>query len=246
MTEERSSEDREAPVMDDDVPSPLPTWVAPVAALVVTGATAGVFQYALAPDRQETRALFYGLFAIYAVFGGLAVLRLHREGDISLVKPRSGDLTFGALVAFVLFGMTFAFHSLFTAPGTERHQWIVRIYLLLGNPFSDGRHLVAGAAALIGLLEELSWRGLVTPLLEERFGIVRGNVATTLLYAVAHVPAVFALGGGLAGPNPLLPLAALGCGAAWAYLRWRMERLPPVLLSHAVFTWMVVEYPLWQ
>lgn len=223
-------------------------WPAPIGWAIVLGVAlfnAGAMVFALAPERRSTKVLFVTLGLLYGAGSALALLRLKRAGELHLAKPRSGDLTFGGLVAFVLFGLTFAFHALFTSAPSPRHGWIMRVYMLLGDPFAEGRHLVAAAGALIGLMEELTWRGLVTPLLEERVGILKGNIGSTLLYAASHLPAMWALSDEVAGLNPLLPMAALGCGAAWSYLRWRMERLPPVLLSHALFTWMVVEFPLW-
>ncbi|MBK8942332.1 MAG: CPBP family intramembrane metalloprotease [Polyangiaceae bacterium] len=249
----------EADAQPDDRPSPppreppssrarpsAPAWAPWVALLAMSAATASVLQIALAPERQGANALFVGLFAVYLVGSIAALVGYKRRGELHLVKPRAGDLTFGALVAFLLFGLTFVVHALVTSPGSERHGWIMRVYLLMGDPFAESRHMVAAAAALIGLMEELSWRGLVTPLLEERLGTLRANVLSTVAYAAAHTPALFLLSDPLAGLNPLIPLAALGCGAAWSYLRWRMERMPPVLLSHALFTWMVVEFPLWS
>lgn len=215
-------------------------------AIGLTLATAVTFQGTLGLAADVPHAPFIGLFVLYAAVSVLAVMRYRRRDEQHLIRPRTGDLTFGALVAFVLFGLAFVVHALVTGPGTPRHGWVIRVYMLLGDPLAESRHLVAAGAALVGLLEELSWRGYVTPLLEERMGTLKANALSTLLYAVAHVPAVWLLSDPTGGPNPLLPFAALGCGAAWSYLRWRMDRMPPVLLSHALFTWMVVEFPLWQ
>ncbi len=231
----------------DDAPiRPTGTTTIALGAIGITAVTALAVRLGFADDRPSPRAPFLFLAGVYLVTGAIAVLRMRARGELRLLRPRSGDLTFAALVAFLLFGLAFAFHSIFTSPGTKGHGWIVRIYLLLGDPFADGRHVVALGAALVGLLEELTWRGLCTPLIEERLGVLRGSAIATVLYAVAHIPAAFVLADPRAGLNPLLPLAALGCGAAWSYLRWRMERLPPVLLSHALFTWAVVEFPLWR
>jgi len=215
-------------------------------ALGVTVLVACVFHFAFTPANAGTRIPFLALGGLYAALGGAAIWRLRQRGELHLIKPRSGDLTFGALVGFLLFGLAFAFHALVTSPGTPRAGWIIRVYMLLGDPFAENRHLVAAGAALIGLLEELVWRGFVTPLLEPKLGVLKANVLSTLLFAGAHLPTMWALADSDAGLNPLLVLAALGCGAAWSYFRWRMERLPPVLLSHALFTWAVVEFPLWQ
>jgi membrane protease YdiL (CAAX protease family) len=229
-----------------DEPRPFLDAAAIPIALGVTALVALVFQLAFTPARSGTFTPFLALGGLYAAIGGLAVFRLQQAGQLHLIKPRSGDLTFGALVGFLLFGLVFAFHALVTSPGTPRAGWIIHIYMLLGDPFAENRHLVAGGAALVGLLEELVWRGFVTPLLEPKLGVLRGNIASTLLFGAAHLPTMWSLADSEAGLNPLLVLAALGCGAAWSYFRWRMERLPPVLLSHALFTWAVIEFPLWQ
>jgi membrane protease YdiL (CAAX protease family) len=50
----------------------------------------------------------------------------------------------------------------------------------------------------------------------------------------------------IGGPNPLLPAAAFGCSIVWCYLRYRTDRLAPSVLSHAIFSWAVVEFPLWR
>jgi membrane protease YdiL (CAAX protease family) len=228
-----------------DAPSG-PAWMPWAVAIGLCVVVAAVFQVALAPGWQDTKPFFFTLGFVYFGVSVLAVLRYRRRDELHLLKPKAGDLTFGALVAFLLFGLAFVVHALLTAPGTPRHGWIIRVYLLMGDPFADNRHLVAAGAALIGLMEELSWRGYVAPLLEERMSVLKANLVSTVLFSAAHAPAIWLLADPLGGPNPLLPLAAFGCGAAWSYLRWRMERLPPVLLSHALFTWMVVEFPLWN
>jgi uncharacterized protein len=210
---------------------------------LVTVAVAAAFWFG---GSRSGQALLASLGGLYLLLGAFAVWRLKSADDLRLLKPRSGDFTFAALVAALLYGLAFVFHALVTSPGEPKQAWVMRVYMLLGDPLSPQRYLVGVAAAAIGLLEELTWRGLVTPALESRLGILKGNVLAVLLYAVAHVPTMWLLGDPTAGLNPLLVVASLGCGAAWSYLRWRMERLPPVLLSHALFTWAVVEFPLWR
>lgn len=218
-----------------------PWAVAAVATLLVGLATWVGFD----PEVQGSATLLVVLGAAYLVLGAVSVVRLRARGEMSLLRPRSGDLSIGALVAFLLYGMAYAFHALVTAPGHTGEGWIVRVYLMLGDPFSDGRHLVAISVAVIGALEELCWRGLVFPALESRLGSLRAALLGVLLFAAAHLPTLHRLADPTAGLNPLLVVAALGCGAAWTYLRWRVDRLVPVLLSHALFTWAIVEFPLW-
>lgn len=215
-------------------------WLIPPA---VTALVAGAFWFG---GSRSGQGLLIGLGALYALLGVLAVWRLKSSDELRLLKPRGGDFTFGALVAAVLYGLAFVFHALVTSPGEPKQAWVMRVYMLLGDPLSAQRYLVGAAAAVIGLLEELTWRGLVTPALESKLGLAKGNVAGVLLYAAAHLPTMWLLSDPTAGLNPLLVVASLGCGAAWSYLRWRMERLPPVLLSHALFTWAIVEFPLWR
>lgn len=219
-----------------------PIVFAVAAALVVAAA----FWFALQEEHAGDLTSFFALFVLYLLLGGYAVLRMRRLGELHLLRPRSGDLTFGALVAFLLYGLAFVVHALFTSHGEPREGWIIRVYLLLGNPLSDTRHLVAIAVTAIGLLEELTWRGLITPRLEPRLGAFRAAALSTALWSAAHLPTVFLLADPVAGPNPLLVAGTIGCGFAWSYLRWRMERLVPVLLSHGLFTWAIVEFPLWS
>ncbi len=219
--------------------------LAPLAvSLGVTTLVAAGFTAALSPDATP-RTSFLALFLPYLLFGGIAVARLRARDELPLLRPRSGDVTFGALVALLLYGFAFVGHALFTSPGELREGWIVRVYLPLGDPFAADRYLVAVAVVGIGLLEELTWRGLVTPLLEPRLGPLKAAALSTVLWSVAHLPTVWLLADPVAGPNPLLVLGTLGCGAAWSYLRFRMERLAPLLFSHALFTWAIVQFPLW-
>lgn len=233
----------EAP-LDDDEPAPLP--LEPLYPLLVAGASAGAFYWGFRSTPFEPHSPAVPIGGAYALLGLLAVARLWRRDELSTLRPRSGDLTFGALVAALLYGLAFATHVLVTAPGTGRSGWIMQLYLHLGDSFGPSRHLVAAGIAVVALLEELVWRGFVTPILEQRFGIGRGNSLNVALYGAAHLPSLWLLADPVAGLNPLLVVAALGCGAVWSYLRWRLDRLPPVLFSHALFTWAIVEFPLWR
>lgn len=226
--------------METETPGTAADWAIPIAVTIVVAA---VFWFG---GSRSGETLLLGLAAVYALLAAFTVFRLKRSDDLRLLKPRAGDFTFGALVAALLYGLAFVFHALVTSPGEPKQAWIMRVYILLGDPLAPQRYLVGVAAALVGLLEELTFRGLVTPVLESKLGLLRGNVLGVLLYAAAHLPSMWLLSDPVAGLNPLLVVAALGCGAAWSYLRWRMERLPPVLLSHALFTWAIVEFPLWR
>jgi hypothetical protein len=57
------------------------------------------------------------------------------------------------------------------------------------------------------------------------------------LYGGATIPTAFGLYHPDAGLNPLLVIAALGCGLVWSFMAARLGRLPPVILSHMTFTY---------
>jgi hypothetical protein len=44
----------------------------------------------------------------------------------------------------------------------------------------------------------------------------------------------------VAGKNPLLFVAALGCGIFWSFLASVTNRLPPVIISHVAITYFSV------
>jgi membrane protease YdiL (CAAX protease family) len=222
--------------------------------LVATALTALAQHLAFRPESSATRTALAPLAAIYAVGAVVAVARARARREAWLLRPRAGDLSVGAVVAFLLYGLGLSVALLACSSDSPRHAWILRVYLALGDPQSDAHHLVGLAAATVGLLEELTWRGLVTPALERRFALhpslgaraprLLAAVAGTSCFALAHLPTSVALADPIAGPNPLLVAAAFGCGLVWSYLRVRSVRLVPVLLSHALFTWLVVEFPL--
>jgi hypothetical protein len=100
---------------------------------------------------------------------------------------------------------------------------------------------------VVAALEEISWRGYVYPILEERLGTRRAWPATAFLYALAHVPTMFLLKDPFAGPNPLVVIAALGCGLVWGLVVARTGRLPVAIISHVLFTLAIaIHFPLWR
>ena len=186
----------------------------------------------------------------YAVLTVLAVLYLRREGTLGdKLRPRSGDLTFGALVTLMLFFGAIAGRKFLAPHGSVREAWVMRVYLQIGDPeFLQQRVVgVSLGIVVVAILEEIAWRGLVYALVEERLGTRRAWPATAALYAAAHLPTLVLLADPYAGPNPLIVLAALGCGLVWGLIVARTGRLPVAIFSHALFTWCVaVQFPLWR
>ena len=217
------------------------------ASTLVTLATAAAISFTFNPERAGQPIGLIVLGAVYAVFTALAIGRLHLRGDLrDQLRPRGGDLALGAITAAFLYGIAMVAHLAITGPGSPRAGWIMRVYLQLGDP-TVGPHMLRSAAVFgVAALEEVTWRGLVMRSLEGALDKKRAWLLSTLLFAVAHVPTVYLLADTSAGPNPLVVAAALGCSLVWGFIALRYRRLVPAIFAHALFSWAVVEFPIWR
>jgi len=217
------------------------------AAVVLVAASMGI---ATRQDLSGTSLVFIVPAIPYTLFTILAVARMRKEGTLAeKLRPRSGDLTFGAIVTVMLLLGALVGRSIIAPHGSVREGWLMRIYLQVGDPDVLQRHMlgVSLAVVIVAGLEEISWRGYVYQFLEDRFGTRRAFPATALLYALAHVPTMFLLKAPFAGLNPLVVIAALGCGLVWGLVVARTGRLPVAIISHALFTLAVaIHFPLWH
>jgi len=217
---------------------------------LVLALTAVAMSIATRQDLSGTAYVFIVPAIPYALFTIIAVLRMRKEGTLSeRLRPRSGDLAFGAVVTAMLILGAIAGRTFLAPHGSARVGWLIRLYQQVGDPEALQRHMVGVSLAIVVVtsLEEITWRGLVFPLLEERFGTRTAWPATAVLYATAHLPTMFILRDPFAGPNPLVVIAALGCGLVWGLIVARTGRLPVAMISHALFTLAVaIHFPLWR
>jgi uncharacterized protein len=218
--------------------------------LVAAALVAGAVTIAMQPSMSGSPVALLALALPYAVLAALGILYFKREGTLAeKLRPKAGDLTFGAVVTVMLFFGAIAGRKFLAPHGSVRDAWVARVYLQIGDPeLMQQRVLGASlAVALVAILEEIAWRGLIYALVEERLGTRRAWPVTSVLYAVAHLPTIYLLRDPYAGLNPLVVLAALGCGLVWGLIVARTGRLPVVIFSHALFTWCVaVQFPLWR
>lgn len=213
--------------------------------LMLTGA--GVIAYAFSPARAGQGQMLGALGGFYAVVAGLALHFLHRRGELRRAfRLARGDITLAAVTAGVLYGATRIAGSILATPGSPRELWIMRVYLQIGDLSAPGRKLLGAAVFVVAALEEIAWRGLLMRSLQDVTTGFRAVLYTTLLYTAAHLPTLSLLAMPGAGRNPLLVLAALGCGAIWGLMVLRNGRLTPAILAHALFSWSIIELPLWQ
>lgn len=211
---------------------------------------AGALTIAMQPSMSGSPLALAVLGVPYLGLSVLAILYFRREGTLGdKLRPRSGDLTFGALVTVMLFFGAIAGRKFLAPHGSVREAWVMRVYLQIGDPELMQQRVVGASLAigLVAILEEIAWRGLIYALVEERFGTRRAWPVTAVLYAAAHIPTIVLLRDPYAGPNPLIVLAALGCGLVWGLIVARTGRLPVAIFSHALFTWCIaVQFPLWR
>lgn len=195
--------------------------------------------YAFRPEMAGTWKFWIAIAVPYLCLAALGVYKMNDDGTlVDRLKPRWGDLSVGALTAAVLLMASWAGRALLAPSDSPRHAWLLRVYLQIGPSESVQRSIALTTFVLvIPLLEELTWRGLVLSELEEKFGTRRAWPIAAVLYSASLLPTVFTLADPIAGPNPLLAFAALGCGLVWGFAASVTKHLPPVIFSHMVFTY---------
>lgn len=228
-------------------PPAIPPKAALPLALVVTLVIGLVVRFAFHADQAGSWTMLLAMLGAQLPFVALALFVLTREGKLTPeLRPHRGDLTFGFLVALLMYGAAMAARQVFLGPDTPRSWWVARIYLQLGD-MSNNRMLYVGLAVLIiAALEELVWRGLVMRTLRPSLGPLRAWLLSSVLYAAAHATTLTLLAHPVAGPNPLLVAAAFGGGLVWGHLYNRTGRLTPSICAHALFSWAIVDFPLWR
>ncbi|MEP7050056.1 MAG: type II CAAX endopeptidase family protein [Pseudomonadota bacterium] len=198
--------------------------------------------YAFREAAAGTPQFWLGVSLPYLVLVAVALHRMRADGTLTdALKPRAGDLSIGAVSMIVLLFASWAARRVLTPAGSPRQAWLYRIYLQLGNP----EHLQRSTAYTILILlvcaaEELVWRGMVLSELSARFGRRAALPLSALAYGVAMLPTLWLLRDPVAGLNPLLLTAAVGCGLVWSFLALQFKRLPPVMLSHMAFTYFTI------
>jgi membrane protease YdiL (CAAX protease family) len=202
---------------------------------VITAAMALAFR----PEIAGTPRFWATLAIPYLALAALALYQLWNDGTLlDVLKPRWGDLSLGFLTAAVLLLASFGARAILAPAGSTRLSWLFRIYAQIGDPDAVQRSLVYTALLLLIVVsEELVWRSMVLTELADRFGTRRAPPLAALAYGITALPTLFTLADPLAGPNPLLLTAALGCGIVWSFLASFKGRLLPVVICHGVFTY---------
>jgi membrane protease YdiL (CAAX protease family) len=194
---------------------------------------------AFRPEFAGENAFWWSFGVPHVALALFAVDRMRRDGTlVPRIMPKGGDISIGALTALALLAASWYVRSKLAPGGTPQQAWLLVLFLQIGDPeHLQNSVILTGALCLIVIAEELVWRGYVLNELTERLGKRRGWIAAAALYAAAALPTLYTLRVPGAGPNPLLVLAALGCGILWTYLAARFERLLPSIVSHLAFSY---------
>lgn len=211
--------------------------------VVIAAATAWVVSYAFDASRAGEPSAGIALGVTYVVLTAGAIVYAARTGQTKRwLLPRGGDLTRGFVCAGVLFLCAFGTMKLMTLHGSPRAAWMARLYLQLGDPKPLREHQawVGVFIFVMATMEEIVWRGWAKSLLDDLVGERAGWIAASVLYAIAHVPTLFALSDTMAGNNPLVVVAAFGCGLMWSGMVRIFGRLAPSIVCHALFDWAVL------
>lgn len=212
--------------------------------VVVSIATAAAIRYAFAPAQAGRREMLMAMGGVYLIALPIALARMARRGELrSLFRPAPGDVAFAAIVAGCLYGLAHVVARFAAGPGSPREAWLMRLYLQIGEPEARFRGV---AVLVIAALEEIVWRGLVMRELQATMGYLRALALSSVLFAAAHAPTLLSQADPRAGPNPLIVLAGLGCSVVWGGMFLRARRLVPAVLAHALFSWAIVEFPIWR
>lgn len=192
---------------------------------------------ALQPRVLGTSWMWLLLVVVHGCLGGMALRRWWQAGTFAeRLTPRGGDFTIGVLAAATLLVGSWILRSQLAPMGEVSSGWIAQTYLAIGDPNALQRSTALTLAVLgTAACSELAWRGLAQDLLEERCGSRWGWLVTSGLFTLAASPSVLLLADPVAGPNPLVMVAAGVCGLTWGLATRVLRRLWPAMFSHMTF-----------
>ena len=195
----------------------------------------------LRPVFQTVPAAFVLWFFIFAVPAGNFWLKLTCSASllaaIGLLSSRNElkalftfkirHLWVGVLSALILYGIFWvgklAANLLFSfAPGQIESIYASKTQL-------DAVWIALLLLFVMGPAEEIYWHGFVQRRLTGRYGATVGVLATAVVYTLVHVVSL----------NFMLVAAAGVCGLYWGLLFQREKNLIPLIISHALWDFLI-------
>ena len=207
--------------------------------LITVALITAAMAFAFRIDVAGSPWFWVALAVPYLALAALAVKKLWDEGAlVDVLSPRWGDFSLGFATAAILLAASWGARAVLAPAGSTRLAWLFRVYAQIGDTDSLQRSvLYTGVLFVIVVCEELVWRSMVLDELTLRFGTRRAWPLAALCYGATALPTLLTLRDPLAGYNPLLVTAALGCGIVWSFLASVKGRLLPVVIAHGVFTY---------
>jgi membrane protease YdiL (CAAX protease family) len=201
------------------------------------------------PAAETPRALFAVLLvwlavSLSTVFGfvsdvwmgltwamGLALIIALASKPARAFRPTAFRVAAGLGAGAVLYGLTRVIAALLPSlwPG-----WETGARALYSWKAGHSWAFLAPTLVMIVIAEEVVWRGVVARFFMERWGRPLGITVGALVYALAH----------LASLNPLLVLAAFGCGLYWGWLYSATDDLVAPAVSHLLWDSLLLAIPL--
>jgi membrane protease YdiL (CAAX protease family) len=215
------------------------------AALLACAVVAMAVGFGLRPALAQSPWMWASMIGAYLLLGALALRDLQRRDLLWVrLRPKGGDVSIGILIGLCLTAAGILAQRYVAPISSPRAAWLFQLYAQIGNVANSPALLCA--VALLGILEEVVWRGWVLESAREQFGVRAAAPLSAAAYSLAHLPSAFTLASEPAGPNPLLVLASLGAGGCWAFLVLTLGRLWPVIISHLVFSYFLTSpLPSW-
>lgn len=169
-----------------------------------------------------------------------ALVQSSRARLRQLLTPRAGDLTLGAVVGAIMLALSWAIRDVLQNSGGTAQAWLELLFAQLGDP-RDVQESASLTVLIIAVAfgEEILHRGWIQDHMNALLGRSRGWIASGVLFACTLSPTILTLRSAEA-PNPLLFVAALGCGLCFGLCRKLTDRLTPGFVAHAVFTYFTV------
>ncbi|MEZ4295896.1 MAG: CPBP family intramembrane glutamic endopeptidase [Polyangiaceae bacterium] len=166
----------------------------------------------------------------------------------SSFAPAAATSSFGAIIAGVMYGAGMAGHQLFLGADTRGAGGSPASISSSATPPTTACSTSASRSSSSPPSEEARASGAASscaPCAITTAPSAPGS-GGSLLYAVAHASTLSLLAHPVAGWNPLLVAAAFGGGLVWGHLYNRTGRLAPGMFAHALFSWAIVDFPLWR
>jgi membrane protease YdiL (CAAX protease family) len=197
-----------------------------VVALAVAGGLAEAVAWLMVARRGRSVWLVVTMVLAAAGLAALLTGRLAASRRVDIVPAALA----GAGSGIVLHLATRAFVAM-----VGRMWFVFRRHVAAIYEQQGGRTLLVtlGLAMLAVAGEELFWRGLVQGLLESEAGRVTGAVAAWAVYVAANLPSL----------NLAIVAGAVVGGAVWAALALWAGGVLPSLVSHAVWTGLMIAFP---